>query len=220
VLAALGERFGARLVVPFFMAIDPQVHRPELCEKKWALNFLGTYSPGRQATVEALLNEPARELAERSFAVAGGRYPDRLRWPANVDRLDHLPPRAHRGFYCEGRFTLNVNRREIGRVGHTPSLRLFEAAACGVPVITDRFDGVEQLFTPGTEILVARSSEDVLRFIQEISDEECREIGERARARVLAEHTLETRAHTLMACIEHVRPGWVERAAQHATVHP
>jgi spore maturation protein CgeB len=70
------------------------------------------------------------------------------------------------------------------RAGWSPSVRLFEAAACGVPIVTDAWPGLAEFFAPGLEILV----EDTLARL-ELHPDELREIGERARRRVLAEHT-------------------------------
>jgi spore maturation protein CgeB len=83
--------------------------------------------------------------------------------------------------------------------GWSPSVRLFEAAACGVPVISDRWEGLEEIFAPGEEILVADSAEDVLHLVAGTGEEERLAIAGRARARVLAEHTAARRCEQLEA---------------------
>jgi spore maturation protein CgeB len=124
-------------------------------------------------------------------------YPQSIEWPKNVNRIDHVPPAQHREFYTAQRFTLNVTRADMVRAGFSPSVRLFEAAACGTPVISDAWDGLGEIFTVGSEILVARTSEESLSYLQDIAGEEARAMGRRARARVLAEHTAEKRAEQL-----------------------
>ncbi len=105
-------------------------------------------------------------------------------------------------FYNSQRLTLNITRTDMVEHGFSPSVRLFEAAACGVPVISDAWNGLEQLFVPGEEILIARNSDDVLRFLRDTSTSQVRSIGTRARDRVLAAHTSEHRAIELEKCVE------------------
>jgi spore maturation protein CgeB len=163
------------------------------------LGYMGTYSADRQPTLEALLLEPARQWSEGSFEVAGAQYPDGMAWPANVRYTAHLPPAQHRAFYNRQRFTLNVTRADMIRAGWSPSVRLFEAAACGTPIVSDRWDGIETLLAPGLEIFLADSPRDVMRLLRELPEEERRAVGERARQRILAEHTAAHRAAELEA---------------------
>jgi spore maturation protein CgeB len=153
-----------------------------------------------------LLLAPARAGASSGrFVVAGPQYPTTLPWPANVERIEHLAPADHRAFYCRQRFTLNVTRADMIAAGHSPSVRLFEAAACGVPIISDSWPGLERLFTPGREILLARHTGDVLQALN-MDDNTARRMGERARRRVLAEHTALHRAEQLEAYLTALTP--------------
>ncbi len=193
----LEREFGARCAIAFYCLVDPDTYRPSATETRWELGYLGTYSDDRQPALERMLLEPAALLAGERFAVAGPEYPEAIRWPANVERVDHVPPSEHPAFYGAQRFTLNVTRARMREVGWSPSVRLFEAAACGVPVISDRWDGLEQLFAPDEEILIADCAEDVVDYLGEVSEEERLAIGERARRRVLAEHTAGRRCEQL-----------------------
>jgi spore maturation protein CgeB len=196
-LGVLEEEFGARRALAFYCLVDPEAYRPLRDAPHWDLGYLGTYSDDRQPVLERLLLEPARLLPDGDFAVAGPQYPAELEWPENVERIDHVPPADHPGFYAAQRFTLNVTRVQMREAGWSPSVRLFEAAACGVPVISDRWEGLDQIFTPGEEILVADSAEDVVRYLNESGEDKRLALGERARARVLAEHTAERRCEQL-----------------------
>jgi spore maturation protein CgeB len=158
---------------------------------------MGTYSDDRQPGLERLLLEPARRWGQGRFVVAGPQYPPSVRWPRNVNRMEHLPPSRHRGFYNAQRFTLNLTRADMVAAGWSPSVRLFEAAACGTPIISDPWEGLETLFTPGREILVARSPEEVLEYVRDLDENERRCLGELGRRRVLAEHTAAHRAAEL-----------------------
>ena len=198
-LRRLERELGVRRARPFYCFVDPEAYAPLEVEEQWLLGYLGTYGADRQPALERLLCEPARRRPQGRFVVAGPQYPDDVRWPSNVDRIDHLPPSEHPAFYCAQRFTLNVTRADMRRAGWSPSVRLFEASACGVPVISDWWDGLDAFFRPGREILI----EDTLSHLS-LDREQAREIGLRARARVLAEHTAAHRADELEAHLESV----------------
>ncbi|MFT3772774.1 MAG: glycosyltransferase [Minicystis sp.] len=196
-LDLLARRFGAKRARPLYCSVDPEVHYPEASPRRWDLGYLGTYSADRQPALDRLLIEPARRLPSLRFAVAGPQYPAQLVWPGNVDRNEHIAPGDHRAFYGAQRFTLNVTRRDMALAGWSPSVRLFEAAACGIPVISDAWPGLDAFFAPEHEILVARTPEDTMRFLRDLSEQDRHAIGQRARARVLAAHTAAHRAEAL-----------------------
>jgi spore maturation protein CgeB len=196
-LHQLEKEFGARGVHPFFCMADPLAYRPLPEEERWLLGYLGTYSPDRQRTLHRLLVDPARRLPHSRFAVTGAQYPPQIDWPENVVRDEHLPPGEHPTFYARQRFALNVTRLAMIETGWSPSVRLFEAASCGVPVISDRWDGIETFFVPNQEILLADTADDVVRLLQSVDADLARTIGAAARERVLGEHTPERRAEEL-----------------------
>jgi spore maturation protein CgeB len=190
------EQLGASRPRAFYCIADPELYRPFHFAPHWQLGYLGTYSDDRQPTVEQLLLEPARRLPEEGFALAGARYPSSIEWPGNVTRFESVPPARHAAFYGSQRFTLNVTRAEMIEAGWSPSVRLFEAAACAVPVISDCWEGLETFFEPGSEILLAESADDVLGHLR-LDEGARREIGRRARSRVLADHTPARRVEEL-----------------------
>lgn len=196
-LRRLEDELGAQRARAFYCLVDPDGYRPAAAPVRWDLGYLGTYSDDRQPVLDALLLEPARREPGRRFAVAGPQYPAEVAWAPNVERIEHLPPAEHAAFYGAQRFTLNVTRAEMRQAGWSPSVRLFEAAACAVPVISDRWDGLGAIFAEGEEILIADGPDDVARILTEVGDGERRAIGERARARVLAEHTAARRVEQL-----------------------
>ena len=196
-LEHLVRRHGAQRARPLYCAVDPEQYFPGEATADWDLGYLGTYSPDRQPKLEELLNRPARALPGGRFVVAGPQYPDALEWPVNVARLAHVPPDRHRSFYSRQRFTLNLTRADMAAAGWSPSVRLFEAAACGAAIVSDWQPGIEEFFVPGEEILIARSSEEVAKLLRETPEPARRRLGARARARVLAEHRAEHRAAEL-----------------------
>lgn len=189
VLQQLEQDYGSPAARPLYCSVDPDLYYPERRTVQWDLGYMGTYSPDRQPAVERLLLEPARRLGECQFVVAGPNFPEVEGWPANVRHMTHLSPEYHRGFYNEQRFTLNVTRAEMIATGFSPSVRLFEAGACGTPIVSDYWEGLDTFFTPGAEILVGRSSHEVTAMLLDLPETERIAIGARARAAVLARHT-------------------------------
>lgn len=195
-LDLLKRRYGAAQTCALYCSVDTESYHPLAQEKRWDLSYLGTYSDDRQPTLERLLIEPARRAPQMRFCVAGPQYPANIDWPANVERLEHVPPADHPAFYAQSRFTLNVTRADMIAAGFSPSVRLFEAAACATPVISDRWNGLTTLFEPGREIVLADDAETVLAAL--CADDLTREtMGKAARRRILAEHTAAHRAAEL-----------------------
>ena len=196
VLREIESKFGARRAVPLYCSFDPSRYR--LCEMdpkfKCDLSYMGTYAPDRQEKLTQLLCEPAEGLPEKNFIVAGPQYPREIQWPKNVRHMIHLEPKFHPPFYCSSRFTLNLTRNKMINKGYSPSVRLFEAAGCGAAIISDTWAGLESFFVPDRDILLARSKEDVIQYLLNLSDDEAQQIGRCAQERVLAEHSAEKRA--------------------------
>lgn len=201
-LRTIQERYGSPAARALYCSVDPEAYPPIDTPKSWDLSYLGTYSPDRQPSLERLLIEPARRLPERRFVVAGPQYPAGVDWPANVDRIDHLPPADHPAFYAASRFTLNVTRADMIAAGWSPSVRLFEAAACATPIISDAWEGLDSLFAPGREILLPGGSDAVVEALRSTSDQDAQRIGRAARARMLAGHSAARRAAELERYLE------------------
>ena len=202
-LDLLRARLGARRVAALHGSVDPAVHRPGAPAPRYraALSYLGTYAPDRQAMLERLFVQPARARPGARFVIGGALYPAAFPWAGNIHFVRHLPPAEHAAFYASSRLTLNVTRAAMAAMGWCPSGRLFEAAACGAPVLTDSWDGLAAFFEPGREILVADTEEQALAAL-DLSDEALRRVAERARERTLAEHTAARRARQMVAAFE------------------
>ena len=198
-LDLLETRYGSPAARALYCSVDAEAYRPVGATRKWDLSYLGTYSDDRQPTLDRLLVEPARRAPALRACVAGPQYPAELEWPPNVERIDHVGPKDHPRFYAASRFTLNVTRQDMIAAGFSPSVRLFEAAACGTPIVSDRWSGLDTIFEPGREIILADSPEDVLTALSETGEQERDAIGQRGRARILAGHTAPHRAAELEA---------------------
>ena len=202
-LDALRSRLGARRAVPIYGSVDPGTHRPAPARPEYRamLSYLGTYAADRQAALERLFVAPARLLPGERFVIGGAQYPDGFPWTANTFFVRHLPPPEHPAFYSSSRLTLNITREAMARMGWCPSGRLFEAAACGVPILSDWFDGLDAFFRPGEEILVAHTTEDAMAALS-LGDAELTRIAGRARARAIEEHSAARRAAEMVEAFE------------------
>jgi spore maturation protein CgeB len=196
-LRELEARYGASSARALYCAVDPEDYFAEPQPMRWTLGFMGTYSAERQPAVDRLLIAPAREMPNQEFCAAGSMFPDSVVWPENVERIEHLAPKQHRPFYNSQKFTLNLTRTQMIRAGHSPSVRLFEAAACGTPIISDWWPGLDRFFMPDREILIADSTEDVVRHLRSVSEHDRLRLAEKARMATLSKHTGLHRAREL-----------------------
>jgi spore maturation protein CgeB len=205
-LTELQVRLGAKLVVPLYGHVDPEVHRPAAAQPHYRsdLGYLGTYAADRQNALENLLLYPARQRPEHRFLIAGAQYPRDFPWCPNIYFVRHLPPAEHPAFFSSSRLALNLTRVAMARMGWCPSGRLFEATACGTPVLTDGWEGLETFFTPNSEILVAGGTADAIAAI-DTGDGDLARIGRAGRERTLDEHASDHRARALMAALELAR---------------
>jgi spore maturation protein CgeB len=202
-LEALVHRLAARRVEALYGHVDPAVHRPAAPREHYRadLSYLGTFAADRQATLDRLLVKPARARPDSRFVIGGAQYPEDFPWSPNIYFVRHLPPAEHAAFFSSSRVTLNVTRRAMAEMGWCPSGRLFEAAACETATISDYWDGLEDFFTPGSEVLVATDDDDVLAALDSDHAEIAR-LARRARERVLDQHTSAHRARELCAILE------------------
>jgi spore maturation protein CgeB len=196
-LERIEREFGSPMARALLLSADPENYYPESGKATWDLGYLGTYSHDRQRDLEELMLKAAGALKTRSFVVAGPRYPDEIIWPFNVQRIEHLPPNQHRKFYNQQRFTLNITRSDMKKAGYCPSARLFEAAACGTPIISDLWEGLSDILEPGREVLVSRSAEETMEYLLHLPEKDRVKMGIRARDRVLRSHTAVHRAAEL-----------------------
>jgi spore maturation protein CgeB len=207
-LRRLATLLKAPRVAPLYGSVDPVIHQPAEAMPEFTadLSYLGTYAADRQDALEELLLEPARLAGSKRFVIGGAQYPADFPWSSNIYFVRHLPPALHPAFYCSSRMTLNITRRAMADMGFCPSGRLFEAAACGTPILSDVWEGLAEFYEPGKEILLCRNRDDVLGAL-EMSDSELKKIAAAARERTLAEHTAEHRVLELENILEGTHVG-------------
>ncbi|UWZ86949.1 CgeB family protein [Occallatibacter riparius] len=205
-LEELETRFGSPWAVPFYCSVDPELYKPTACREAFRceLSYLGTYAKDRQPKLDRLLGRPAALMPERRFLVAGPQYPESTQWGSNVGRIIHVSPQNHPAFYSSSRFTLNLTRDDMVAAGYSPSVRLFEASACGAAILSDKWPGLETFLTPGEEILTPKDEFEVRSILVDTTEEERRRIGSNARERILAAHTSAHRAREFEDVVERV----------------
>lgn len=204
-LRELETRFGSPRAVAFYCSVDPDLYRPREVNPEYRcdLSYLGTYARDRQPKLMRLLNDTAHAMPGSSFIVAGAMYPEKTLWAPNVGRIIHVSPPAHPGFYSSSRFTLNLTRDEMIAAGYSPSVRLFEASACGAAILSDNWAGLDQFLTPGEEVLLPQDTNQVVDILLNFPEEDRLRMGQRARERILAEHTSEHRAREFEKIVVH-----------------
>jgi spore maturation protein CgeB len=212
VLRRIEKDFGSPMARVLYCSVDTAHYRPRPSICLWDLAYLGTYSADRQTGLEELLITPAKQWSEGAFMVAGPGYPDIAGWPINVEHRTHLSPHEHPAFYASQRFTLNLTRSAMKAVGYSPSVRLFEAAACATPIISDWWEGLDSLLSAGDEVLIAEDHETVLRYLRDVPEWRRWAIGRAAHRRVLAEHTPVHRAIQV--------EGYLREINDHVSAHP
>lgn len=195
-LLEIEERFGSPCAVPFYCSVDPELYRPKPVQRDFecALSYLGTHAKDRQPKLMRYLNETAELIPDTRFIVAGAQYPKDVSWAKNVERIIHLSPPDHPSFYCSSKFTLNLTRDEMVAAGYSPSVRLFEASACGAAIISDYWKGLENFLAPKEEVLLPKDAYEVAQIIRTMSVADRTRIGLNARERILSEHTSSHRA--------------------------
>ncbi len=218
-LRRLEQDLGTPFAVPLYCSVDPEKHHELAVNPRFAcdMSYMGTYAPDRQAKIDDLLCVPACQLSRQKFIVAGPQYPAEITWPENVERIMHLGPYYHAGLYSSSRITLNVTRREMVLAGYSPSVRLFEAAACGATIASDNWPGLDTFLSPGREILLPVGSDDVVRYLRDYDESELRRLGRAARERVLASHTSDVRAREFEQAVEIAASGSKQFKALTAT---
>ncbi|HZS26695.1 MAG TPA: glycosyltransferase [Candidatus Angelobacter sp.] len=202
-LEILESEYGARMARSLYGCVDPDDYRHCVPEPQFAcdLSYMGTYSPDRQEKLNELLLEPARRNPDKQFLLAGSLYPWQWQWPQNVRRVEHVTPADHARFYSSSRITLNLTRNEMATYGWCPSGRFFEAAACGTPLITDSWEGLDSFFNPQRDLRVVTCAEDVEAALQ-MPDSDLQDMAARARQRTLDEHTGHVRASQLLKYLD------------------
>jgi spore maturation protein CgeB len=206
ILDELEQAWGAQKAVPLYGCVDPDVYAgvPIREDFRCLMSYMGTYAPDRQRKVDELFLEPARRRPFDSFVLAGSMYPWDWSWPGNIHRFEHVAPGDHPALYSSSKFTLNITREAMASGGFCPSGRFFEAAACGTPIISDWFEGLDQFFTPGEEIFIVYDAGDVMHTLS-FSENELGRLARRARERTLAAHSGLRRAQQLIGYIESAR---------------
>ena len=187
--------FGARAYYSMYNGLDPETHFPVEPDAELAcdLAFLGNRLPDREARVEELFLRAAELAPQQRFLLGGEGWGDKA-MPANVRYVGHVPTADHNRVNCSAGMVLNINRASMADFGFSPPTRVFEVAGAGTCLLCDDWPGIDDCFSPGTEILVVRTGQDVAAAMQRHDTAARKQIGQRFHERGLRDHTYAQRA--------------------------
>jgi spore maturation protein CgeB len=205
------ERFNIRHAWTLHEAADTTVFRPHSdVDKKRDVVWIGNWGDDERSTeICQFLLRPAEELRQYRFAIYGVRYPaDALRAleHAGVEYGGYLPNLEGPATYAASRITMHIPRQQYaGAMAGIPTIRVFEALACGIPLISAPWPDTEHLFREGDLCYVRNTSESIAAMEHLLSDERAAaEQASRGLQTVLARHTCMHRAQELTAICEEV----------------
>ena len=183
--------------------MDPYSFYRTDTDKHYDLGFIGNFKSDREELLNSMLLGPARYTPNRKFSLAGSGY-DKADWPKNLTSLEYLPETNLVDFYNRQHCSLVLSRADRKRMGYTPTRRLLAAAACGVPVLTDHWDGIDHFFEPHREVFCVNGEQDVLAVLYGKEEGLRRKIGHQARNRILEQHTTGHRAEQLLGYLAEI----------------
>jgi spore maturation protein CgeB len=205
------DRFNIKRVWTLHEAADTTVFRPfSDVEKKRDVVWIGNWGDDERSTeICQFLLRPAEELQQYRFAIYGVRYPaDALQAleSAAVEYGGYLPNLESPAVYAESRITTHIPRQQYaGAMSGIPTIRVFEALACGIPLISAPWPDTERLFREGDFRLVRNTKESIAAMECLLRNEKVAvEQARRGRDTVLARHTCMHRAQELTAICEEV----------------
>jgi hypothetical protein len=196
-----GERLrelGARRVETLFWGADPEFFAPLEHEKTSDVFFYGYGDKFRREWIDRLIAGPSERLDDLRFAVGGGDFRGGL---GAAERVGWIPFSRFPAAISASRINLNITRRPHATVPGSATARLFELASCGAAIVSNPHEGIERWFEPNNELVVVGTAEEAASAYRELlaDPSSLQAMGERARARVLEEHTYAHRARQLLA---------------------
>ncbi len=213
--AVLRERYlgngWARRAWTWHEAADTRVFHPlPDVPRERDLVWVGNWGDGeRAAELREFLLEPVKAL-RLTAQVHGVRYPDEAKVAladAGIEYAGWLPNYQAPAAFAAARVTTHVPRRPyVEALLGIPTIRVFEALACGIPLVCAPWRDAENLFTPGTDFLTARDGGEMRTQLRRVlaEPEFAAELAERGRETVLARHTCSHRVDGLLAIHEEV----------------
>ncbi len=186
---------GAGAYYSIYNGLDPETHHPVATDPSLACDvaFLGNRLPDREGRMEDLFLRAAALAPDKRFLLGGEGWGDKP-MPQNVRWIGHVPTHDHNRFNCSASMVMNVNRASMADFGFSPPTRVFEVSGAGTCMICDDWPGINDCFEPGSEILVVRTAEEVVRALHDHDNASVRRIGDAFHARGLRDHTYAQRA--------------------------
>ena len=195
------KEMGVKRVYPLYYAADPELFRPINVEKDIDISFFGYGSEYREEWMTKLITEPSKKLLDVNFVVGGKGFKIDL---GNANLIGDIPYSAFREFCCRSKICLNITRWSHTKVYASSTARPFELAAYGVCIVSQPYNGIEEWFDVGKELIVVNSDKEAIEIYKWLLDDEIEreKIGKRARERILKEHTYRHRAREIINVLE------------------
>ncbi len=200
VLREIQQTIPCKSVASFWGVVDQFLYYRTDGPKDYALGYLGNFHPEKMAALQEMIFEPARTRPGRRYVIAGENFAaaGTTAEPAALAINHYVPTTQHVEFFNRLHYSLHIAHPLAQKVGYSPPPLLLEAAACGVPVITRHWVGMEEFLVPYEEIFVAENAAEVSDILDTVSTKERLRRAERARRRVMVEHAPSVRAAQLV----------------------
>jgi spore maturation protein CgeB len=194
-------------------AADMRVFHPIKGERREGdLVWIGNWGDDeRAAELDEFLLQPVSALRLRA-RIHGVRYPDDAKQQlaeAGIEYAGWLPNYEAPTVFARFRVTVHIPRRPyVAALPGIPTIRVFEALACGIPLVCAPWSDVEALFTPGEDFLVARNGAEMRRHLREVlhDDALATALAQRGRATIRARHTCAHRVDELLNIYAELEP--------------
>ena len=191
------KEIGAKKVYPLYYAADPELFKPIEMEKDIDISFFGYGSEYREEWMKKMITNPSKKLKGVNFVVGGGGFKIDL---GNATLVGDIPYSAFREFCCRSKICLNITRWSHTQVYASSTARPFELAAYGACIVSQPYNGIEEWFEVGKELIVVNSEKEAIETYKWLleDEEERKKLGKRARERILREHTFHHRAKEMI----------------------
>lgn len=195
------EEMGANNVNTLYYAADPDLTSPVNTEKDIDISFFGIGSQLREEWMTKMISSPSKKMQDANFVIGGSDFQIDM---GNAKILGRLPHSTLRNFCCRSKINLNITRWSHTNIYASATTRLFELASYGACIVSQPYNGIEEWFNIGNELIVVNSEEEAIETYKSLlySDEYRTKIGERARQRILKEHTYKHRAEKIVKTIK------------------
>jgi spore maturation protein CgeB len=198
------EDMGAHNVSAIHFGIDPSIYHPIKANKDVDVFFYGQGAEFRQEWINRMITVPSRTLLKSTFLVGGGPFKIDL---GKTKRINDIPISSWRKYCCRSKINLNITRKHHAEVYCSSTARIFELASLGCCIVSNPVNGLGKWFDLNEEVIVIKNEEEAVKKYEWLllEDDVRVKMGEKARQRVLREHTHMHMAKKLIDILERTK---------------